>query len=291
MNLSSYLNSAETVSNQVLFLIQLPLLYIQPRMQNRGVFTLDLFLPIRGKKTVLGFMWEKPQPFLPEWFAKMDLSSYEGKAFLDVGANLALFGAHFVNQSNGNAHCFEISPIINSLLEKNATTKKGMIIVGGGLSNESGKATYYSDHPYSMMGTLRSERYADKGFTSAGETNLFTLDEYMKKFPELTIGLIKIDVEGNEENVLKGGLKTIVKHKPVILFETNRPGDFEKCEKILKLLGYAFEPLDATNCRAVPTKTKPKPTTKKKRKPIAKKEVKPIARKPLIAIDPLSTLE
>lgn len=46
-----------------------------------------------------------------------------------------------------------------------------------------------------------------------------TLDSFSQQYNISDLGFIKIDVEGNELNVIKGGLNTIKKYKPVILVE------------------------------------------------------------------------
>jgi FkbM family methyltransferase len=53
------------------------------------------------------------------------------------------------------------------------------------------------------------------------EVEIRTLDSY--QFDD--VHFIKIDVEGNELNVLKGGIQTIQKNHPIILFECNCKND------------------------------------------------------------------
>ena len=69
------------------------------------------------------------------------------------------------------------------------------------------------------------------------QVNVGTLDELVAV--ERQVGLIKIDVEGAELLVLKGGRKLIGKHKPVIIFEHGQgSSEFYKIgpEDIYKLL-------------------------------------------------------
>ena len=50
--------------------------------------------------------------------------------------------------------------------------------------------------------------------------------------------LIKIDVEGYEEQVIRGGLKTIKKHLPIIVCDPNDDHTSSLLESILKGMGY-----------------------------------------------------
>jgi FkbM family methyltransferase len=54
--------------------------------------------------------------------------------------------------------------------------------------------------------------------------------------------LIKIDVEGHEEQVLRGGLRTIRRHQPVILCDYNDSTTLPSLESLLLPLGYVVEP-------------------------------------------------
>ena len=58
----------------------------------------------------------------------------------------------------------------------------------------------------------------------AGKTSLtsvLTLDDFVEKLDLEKIDLIKIDTEGFESHIFEGGLKTIHKFKPKIIFEFN----------------------------------------------------------------------
>jgi FkbM family methyltransferase len=50
--------------------------------------------------------------------------------------------------------------------------------------------------------------------------------------------LIKIDVEGHEEGVLRGGMKTIASHRPIVLCDHNDGSTFETVRDLLTPLGY-----------------------------------------------------
>jgi hypothetical protein len=64
-----------------------------------------------------------------------------------------------------------------------------------------------------------------------------TLDSY--EFDN--VGLIKIDVEGFEEKVLRGGVKTIARCKPILYIEDDRPELSGSLRKFITELGYSIE--------------------------------------------------
>ena len=50
--------------------------------------------------------------------------------------------------------------------------------------------------------------------------------------------MLKIDVEDVEEQVIDGGLKTIEKHKPIIIIERHSPAQLQSAMSRLAPLGY-----------------------------------------------------
>lgn len=60
-----------------------------------------------------------------------------------------------------------------------------------------------------------------------------------------TIGLIKIDVEGMEYDVLQGAINTLQKHKPALAFECTQNKDYVDILNLLSPLGYF--PIEVTN--------------------------------------------
>jgi len=84
------------------------------------------------------------------------------------------------------------------------------------------------------------------------QKNKYTL-ETLDSFQFDKIDLIKIDVEGHELNVLKSGKETILKYKPVILFEcwdnesphwNDIPNTSVELMNYIKSLGYQINKID-----------------------------------------------
>lgn len=218
---------------------------------------MDLILPISKHKTVLSLLWKNPEARMPKWFRELDFNLKGKKIFLDIGSNIGFFSAFFLKRGGEKAYLFEINPSINDLLRKASLDYAGQInVCGYGLSETNSEKEFYSDTPFSLMSSLDAKRYADKkNFKKRGIIKVYSLDAVANSLLENEkISLIKIDVEGLEDKVLIGAQETLKKQYPPIIFEANRTGDFEKCEKILKLIGYKFRQLDETNWLATHSK-------------------------------------
>lgn len=114
------------------------------------------------------------------------------------------------------------------------------------LSAEEGKATFYltdNSHCSSLLEPEKSTSEYSGNFTEQ-EVVLKRLDDIIEN-PEPDV-LIKIDVQGNEENVLKGGRQTISKARIVIIeisFEplyVNQP-DFSRIYQMMTEMGFVYK--------------------------------------------------
>ena len=162
----------------------------------------------------------------------------EGDLFVDVGANLGTFTA--MAQALGcKTISIEPQPILQKSLKHNA--KSGEIhAVGAGTSKE--KLNVYECFT----------RHPDRGVIMAnlGGNDLIGMDNRQKtdvkvdiKTLDSIIGnrnpkLIKIDVEGMEADVIKSGIETIKRCKPILYVEQNHMDEFAECWSLIKPLGY-----------------------------------------------------
>ena len=92
-----------------------------------------------------------------------------------------------------------------------------------GLADRGGRAVIYRrDTPYAD-GTVNEglgSLFADgQRSSAAGEIELTTLDDYCAQAGIERLDLLKIDVEGAELAVLRGGAKTIERYRPFIIVE------------------------------------------------------------------------
>jgi hypothetical protein len=95
------------------------------------------------------------------------------------------------------------------------------------------------EHPDNLGGS--SIKIGDKSAGQVVNIQIETLDEQPLATDDLCF--IKIDVEGFEANVLKGGTHTIAARQPLIVFEQHESefvGDSTASINILTALGYRF---------------------------------------------------
>jgi len=157
---------------------------------------------------------------------KIDLS---GKVVIDAGANLGSFTIDFAIMvgDSGEVYAFEPQITVFSQLVANVFINgiTNVRFINAALGNKSGlsyieknnflnleiQANYGNTH-------IIDENYKGNRLTESHSIITITIDELFKEYKE-PIKLIKIDVQGYELNILKGGLETIDKFKPIIFLE------------------------------------------------------------------------
>jgi FkbM family methyltransferase len=158
----------------------------------------------------------------------------------DIGANWGLypllFGTHPCFQ--GEVHAFEIRPQTAAHL-RHVVTSSGLgervLVHAHGLSDYEGMATLeITRHSYLA-------RIVDEAHSGATElVEVRRLDEIGLPPPQL----IKLDVEGHEAAVLRGGEALLRRHRPLIVFENwhqpDRPEVMLEPLRFLEALGYQF---------------------------------------------------
>ena len=103
------------------------------------------------------------------------------------------------------------------------------------------------------IGTATLECGENKSLCKLSSTGNYTveidtLDNIMKETP---LNFLKIDVEGHEADVIRGGLNTITRDKPTIIYESNL---FSKDEvkDILSNIGYNVKVISMRDRLAIP---------------------------------------
>jgi len=141
---------------------------------------------------------------------------------VDVGANVGDWSMNaFAKQPNIMACCFEPIPALQPILQANLLGKK-VIFSQYALSNEPGKATfvYYPKQPHLSSLHRRSDEILHDMQPTYIPVDLERLDSFCKRYKISKANVIKIDVEGNEFNVLLGSQRLLEKRAvDVIQFE------------------------------------------------------------------------
>lgn len=157
---------------------------------------------------------------------------------LDIGANIGNHSVYF-SPLFGRIVSFEPNPSNFELLKLNASLSHNIDVRNFGLG-ESEKIIELYENEVNLGGTSAVYR---KGEAKPVQVAIKKLDALDLDFADL--GLIKIDVEGMEAEVIKGARATIARHLPIILFEQHVE-DFSDADpetesiKLLRDFGYRF---------------------------------------------------
>lgn len=167
------------------------------------------------------------------WLGTKDLWEVElglrllprGGVFLDIGSNFGWYSLKLAREvgPNGEVHAFEPYPPTQERLKANIALNQleGIIRpVPLALSDRPGQAPLVF-----REGNTGATRIETGGATGdpGQSVAISTLDEYASGADLRRIDLIKIDVEGNEPRVLRGGMQALSKFRPPLLVEVNPP--------------------------------------------------------------------
>jgi len=146
-----------------------------------------------------------------------------GSTFIDVGANMGIYtlvASRLVGEA-GRVIAFEPSAQSFPLLRKNIALNglTNVLALPEALSHEIGRTRLYHG-PDPVSNSLGRGLSWDG---DAEEVATETLDNVLHRTSLMRVDAIKIDVEGAEELVLRGALKTLTRVRPIIVFEIN-PG-------------------------------------------------------------------
>ncbi|MBK9284867.1 MAG: FkbM family methyltransferase [Sphingobacteriaceae bacterium] len=155
----------------------------------------------------------EPELLILPFFIKPD------EIFIDIGANKGsyIFSALQFLKPN-HIVAFEPNPILAKRL---SFVFRKVIVFQKALASTPGEG--YLTIPFTenqaddCLANLKSQ--PDENNAHNYKVKITTLDETVKQLKNNNIGLIKIDVEGNELNVLEGALKTVTKLRPVLIIE------------------------------------------------------------------------
>lgn len=147
-------------------------------------------------------------------------SSTSKLVVLDIGANIGSYSAAIRNFApQAIVFAFEPSSVARKSLEDRFMGDSYVTIVPFALGSKNSKETLWSDTKGSSWSSLTKRRLNHFGidFGQSESVEVVTLDSWASS-TKVIPNLIKIDVEGHELDVLKGGLKTLALAQ-VIQFE------------------------------------------------------------------------
>lgn len=164
-----------------------------------------------------------------EWLKSLNNKEVFDGCVLDIGANI---GNHsvFFSEFYKEIESYEPNPKTFQLLKINSEIVNNINCYEYGLSNTIKEVKFRIN--FRNIGGSQIDIQSN---SDSFNIKLVTLDSLYINFNK-KIKLIKVDVEGHEYEVLKGGEKTIKDNMPIIIFEQHETDFINEESKVIELL-------------------------------------------------------
>lgn len=143
------------------------------------------------------------------------LDSVRNKHIIDAGGYVGDTALLFSSYTDKNIHVFEASPsnmdIIRETIRLNHLDN--IVPVSKALGEKSGTATFSLGECNSCNSLVERPGY---NYPDHIEVPVVTLDDYVRE-NNIEVGLIKVDIEGGEQLLLRGAVETIRTQHPILL--------------------------------------------------------------------------
>ena len=176
------------------------------------------------------------------------LDSVRNKHIIDAGGYVGDTALLFSSYTDKNIHVFEASPsnmdIIRETIRLNHLDN--IVPVSKALGEKSGTATFSLGERNSCNSLVERPGY---NYPDHIEVPVVTLDDYVRE-NNIEVGLIKVDIEGGEQMLLKGAVETIRTQHPILLISIYHSANdfFEIKPMIEKMCGkYTFRIVKPAN--------------------------------------------
>jgi FkbM family methyltransferase len=140
---------------------------------------------------------------------------------LDVGANIGCTALLFSELAR-TVYAFEPSPSTYALLARNVerAERRNVVLQNLALGALAGEASL-TFAPTNRSGGFVSDRTQASIGHAKEKISVRSLDDIMTATGIPRVDFIKIDVEGFEPHVLRGGQQTLERHRPAVVLELN----------------------------------------------------------------------
>ena len=176
------------------------------------------------------------------------LDSVRNKHIIDAGGYVGDTALLFSSYTDKNIHVFEASPsnmdIVRETIRLNHLDN--IVPVSKALGEKSGTATFSLGERNSCNSLVERPGY---NYPDHIEVPVVTLDDYVRE-NDLEVGLIKVDIEGGEQLLLRGAVETIRTQHPILLISIYHSANdfFEIKPMIEKMCGkYTFRIVKPAN--------------------------------------------
>ena len=180
------------------------------------------------------------------------LDSVRNKDIIDAGGYVGDTALLFSSYTDKSIHVFEASPsnmdIIRETIRLNHLDN--IVPVSKALGEKSGTATFSLGERNSCNSLVERPGY---NYPNHIEVPVITLDDYVRE-NNLEVGLIKVDIEGGEQLLLKGAVETICTQHPILLISIyHSANDFFEIKPMIEKMcdKYTFRIIKPANSAIV----------------------------------------
>ena len=180
------------------------------------------------------------------------LDSVRNKDIIDAGGYVGDTALLFSSYTDKSIHVFEASPsnmdIIRETIRLNQL--ENIVPVSKALGEKSGTATFSLGERNSCNFLVERPGY---NYPNHIEVPVITLDDYVRE-NDLEVGLIKVDIEGGEQLLLKGAVETIRTQHPILLISIyHSANDFFEIKPMIEKMcdKYTFRIIKPANSAIV----------------------------------------
>ena len=180
------------------------------------------------------------------------LDSVRNKHIIDAGGYVGDTALLFSSYTDKSIHVFEASPsnmdIIRETIRLNQL--ENIVPISKALGEKSGTATFSLGERNSCNSLVERPGY---NYPNHIEVPVITLDDYVRE-NNLEVGLIKVDIEGGEQLLLKGAVETIRTQHPILLISIyHSANDFFEIKPMIEKMcdKYTFRIIKPANSAIV----------------------------------------
>lgn len=196
-------------------------------IKNAGYYLYDLLTLKKGRSRKINDMdirfpvrWSRyfPSAYEADNYSFIRRHVKEGSEVIDIGAHIGLFSVYCsrLAGTSGKIISFEPTPGTFSIMQETLRLNKcsNVIPMQAAVGASPGKATFYvsNEHEGCNANSLVKNRNNAQGY----DIDMRSIDSICRE-EGMKPRLIKIDAEGAELDVLKGGLETFQNVKPLVI--------------------------------------------------------------------------
>jgi FkbM family methyltransferase len=180
-----------------------------------------------------------------------------GGTLIDVGANVGSVSLLLADRID-SAILFEPNPLAVARARENiALNQFAFKVYEFALSDTTGEIGFEWDGAVDVGAHSAVDTAGDP--TATHVVQCITFDEFLRQhgYPDFPVSLVKIDVEGHENSVLRGMRQFLAEKRPLVMFEYLERTNLEQTISIFAEVGYKIFELGENGPVAATSQVKP----------------------------------